>query len=395
MSGPGTILKKDLALAAGSVTFCLLMAEVGVRLFMDHPLRAHQTAINAAHVVRLGTMATSLHRPDPEIGWVLNPGAIRAPDRMVDPQGVVQYDVVYSVRDGHRITSADPHGGPALAAAGASFTFGRGLNDGDTWPWLLQERLPEYHVMNLAANGYGTDQALMSAERQIRKTPGQIRAVVLGFDDSQVEWNRSTQAWLLAIYPFSKPLFAVTTPERAEYRGQVKYWALGAPLVYSDLLMHLVNTTANRVYRIPSHQGARELTAALIITFARRFEALGTRLAVAVLPNGGDQSPLARGDRTFVIDRLKTAGIATLVPKFPTRANGELDVGELMLSAADKHPNRRYNNLLAEQIREFLDSAGLIDSPLNVRTAASAASKAVLGDSRPMPGRRHSTGSLQ
>jgi len=45
--------------------------------------------------------------------------------------------------------------------------------------------------------GYGTDQALLAAEREIaRSSTIAVRAVVLGFADFQIDRNRSTQTCL-------------------------------------------------------------------------------------------------------------------------------------------------------------------------------------------------------
>ena len=137
---------------------------------------------------------------------------------------------------------------PVVVAAGCSFSFGHGLNDEDTWPWLLQEQLPQYQVLNAAVMGYGTDQALLAAERQIRQHPAQ--AVVLGFGAFQIERNRAPQGWLVSIYPFSKPLFDVPSGQ-AGYLRQVRFWPRGVVGDNSNFFARFVNTLANRAYGIP------------------------------------------------------------------------------------------------------------------------------------------------
>ena len=352
---------KELLLVVGSLTVCLLLAEAGARIFLPSPARADRSAIVEANEIRKPSNRStfqSLHRPDPQIGWVLNPGSIQYRNRLVDPQGVVQYDVVYSVESGRRKTSASKPAGPELVAAGCSFTFGHGLNDRDTWPWLLQEGLPNYHVVNAGCMGYGTDQALLAAEREVRLNHARTHAVIFGFGDFQIERNRSTQGWLVTVYPFSKPLFALRSGE-AEYRRQVHFWAGGVAAQYSNLFGSLTNILANRINGIPSHEQARELTAALLTGFARRFRSLGVSFAVVVLPYFNDNSPLARADRQLIVERLKAAGIPTLVADFPRQPKGGLDVGEFMVSRIDRHPNRHYNLLLTSQLEPFLQSAGI------------------------------------
>lgn len=339
--------RREAALVAGSVIITFIVGEAASRLILPPAFRVDPSAV----------IRGRLHRPDPRIGWVLTQESLRFPHRLVDNQGNVQYDVVYSVEGGQRRTSEQPPAGPVLVAAGCSFTFGHGLNDRDTWPWLLQEKLPNYHVVNVGCMGYGTDQALLAAERQLLQAPGKTALVVLGFADFQIERNRSPQGWIVHVFPFSKPLFAIG-PDGVDYQRQVRFWSLGAA-DHSDLFAHIANTLANRVYRIPSHDGARELTAALITGFAKRFEALGARLAVVVLPYVDDRSPQSRDDLSFMVERLQIAGVPVLVPEFPRLPGGRFDVPRYMVSRIDRHPNREYNLVLTDQLHRFLEARGI------------------------------------
>lgn len=343
--------RPELWVCAGSVILSLLLGELAARRFLPPPFRVRPDGGTA--------LRRSLHRPDPVIGWVLSAEPLEYRHRLVDQDGVVQYDAVYSVVNGQRRTSAQPAAGPVLIATGASVTFGNGLNDQDTWPWLLQEQLPDYRVMNLASMAYGTDQALLAAERQALSSPGRTAAVVLGLDDLQIDRNRSGQAWMAFVYPFSKPLFAIR-PGGVEYKRQVRVWSVPF-LSNSDLVAHTLNILANRVYGVPaSHEEARQLTAALLGTFAKRFQALGVGFAVVVLPHADDQSPQSRADLTFLIENLHAAQIPTLIPDFPRFPGGKFDSQKFMLSSLDKHPNREYNRVLVEQLTPFLRSKGIV-----------------------------------
>jgi hypothetical protein len=134
----------------------------------------------------------------------------------------------------------------------------------------------------------------------------------------------------------------------------VRFWPGGALADYSNFFGRFVNTLANKASGVPSHDAARELTAALIQTYAKRFAAVGTRLAVAVLPYVGDNASQARADREFVIGRLEGAGIPIMTMMLPRGENDAIDVDEYMVSKIDRHPNRRYNQALVEQVVPFL-----------------------------------------
>lgn len=350
--------QKEWVLAGASAVISLLIAEAGVRRFMPEPARVNPQAIKKAIEVNHAAMR-SLHRADPQIGWVLSSDPVQFRHKLVDDSGALQYDVVYSVSGGRRVTSEHPPEGPAVITAGCSFTFGHGLNDRDTWPWQLQEKLPQYHVINSATMAYGTDQALMAAERQVQACPEHAAAVVLGFADFQIERTRSPQGWLVHVYPFSKPLFRERGGE-AEYQRQVRFWSAGILSDHSDLIAHALNTSANLAYGIPSHEQARELTASVISTYAARFQKLGTRLAVVVLPYIGDQSPQARGDREFVVRRLKQERVPVFVADFPRGADGGIEGRDFLVSRIDRHPNRRYNSLVAGQVESFLRAEDIL-----------------------------------
>lgn len=338
---------KDALLVTASIVVCLLVGEMGARWILPPPARFSPAPVFG-----------NLHRADPLLGWVVNPGIQSFHHRLDDKRGALQYDVVYSLTGGTRLTAKSTHDGAAVIAAGCSFTFGHGIKDEDTWPWRLQEGLPQYRVINASCMGYGTDQALMAAERQIQSS-GRAAAVVLGFGDFQIERNRSAQGWLVHTYPFSKPLFAMTA-DGAGYKRQVRFWSAGSVADHSDLLVHALNAFANRVYGIPSREQARELTAAIITTFAKRFQKLGVRLAVVTLPYLGDQFPPTRADREFVVERLRAQQIPVLEPDFPRGKDGGIEGRDFMVSRIDRHPNRNYNGLLSDQLLQFLRAKGVV-----------------------------------
>jgi len=354
---------KKVLLAVASILLAFFIGEVAARWLLPASYRWLPTHRPYAGVPGLSPpgnlpawgVGWVLSVPDPQIGWVLSPAPIEKQQHMRASDGS-STAIVYSINHGERRTSAQPPSGPVIVIAGDSSTFGYYLGDQDTWPWLLQERMPDYHIINVAAPGYGTDQALLAAERKVDSLPGQVRAVVLGFADYQLDRNRAPQSWLWTIYPASKPLFAPDAAGGVQYKGQVKYWSLGSLadsiIEHSVLLSRLANLIADRlVYRIEQHDGARQLTVALITEFARRFQSRGVRLAVVVLPYVGDHSPTSRADREAVVGQLRAAGVPTLAIDIPRLPDGRMRAEGFTVGM---HPNGRYNSLLADQLAPFL-----------------------------------------
>jgi hypothetical protein len=336
--------RKKALLAAVSLLISFTAAEVAARLVLPPPMQISTR--------RFWDPGGPKHVADPELGWIIEPGNTRYRFRAASQTGSV--DVGYSIEQGRRITSGRPATGPLLIAAGCSFTFGFGIEDQDTWPWLLQERMSGYRVVNLGTNGYGTDQALLAAERAASNPADPARVIVLGFGDFQVERNRSTQAMVYYPWPLAKPMFRVRG-DAVESVGLVRFWYPGTLLDHSQFIMHVANKLANVVNGVPDHAGARELTARLIVEFARRFEARGARLVVVILPHRGDQSRQGKDDNTFIVERLRAAGVPTLIPDYPRLPDGQLDRQRFLIPSDQLHPNRAYNVLLADQLARFLN----------------------------------------
>ena len=184
--------------------------------------------------------------------------------------------------------------------------------------------------------------------------------LIIDIADFQIERNRSPQGWLAVTYPFGKPLYQLER-EGLRRAGFVRFVSLGAALDWSAFLSHLMNKGASRVYRIASHDEARELTVRLITRFQSRLRSRGVRFGVVVLPAPDDFTAEARRDREVVAGALRRAEIPVLVPDFPRLADGRIDPKRFLVSTEDRHPNRLYSELLAEQVTRFLRDRLLYD----------------------------------
>src|SRR5262249_26695941 len=141
-----------------SVAFTFALGEIGARVLLPPPLRiSHRRFVDPP---------VPKHIADPVLGWTIPSQDAVYQFRVAGRNGSV--DASYTIQNGHRVTASHSMAGPIVIAAGCSFTFGLGVNDEDTWPWLLQERMPDYRVVNVGVNGYGTDQALLAAERELQ-----------------------------------------------------------------------------------------------------------------------------------------------------------------------------------------------------------------------------------
>jgi hypothetical protein len=134
----------------------------------------------------------AMYEPDPELGWRHRPGEHHQPPYA--PEGTPITTTFLA--DGSRLTGPPP-ASPAgtILLVGDSFTVGWAVSDDETYAWRLQARFPHAAVVNRAAAGYGTLQALIVLERTLPRLP-RPAIVLYGFLGHHEERNVATADWL-------------------------------------------------------------------------------------------------------------------------------------------------------------------------------------------------------
>lgn len=335
---------KTLVLTLAATLFTLAVGEVAARKILPPSYRI---------ISRKPSSMKAMPRfvPDADLGWVNSPDD--ATYHFVSRGRRGTTDAVYHLHGGFRDSSAVPANGPIIIAAGCSFTFGMGVNDEDTWPWMVQAQTPGYRIVNAATSAYGVGQALMRADWVIAHEPGKVRAVMLAFGDFQVERDRADQRDLLSLYPLSRPRF-VESGSGVRREGSVRFWTPGPVIERSALAMAIVNHVAEIGNKTPSLDDAAEIDARLIEDFAARSRAHNIAFGVIVLPHGSDTGPLSTRIRDFMVPRLRNAHIPTFVPEFPRDAEGKIDRPRYFIPSDDFHPNRDYNLIFSQSAHQSL-----------------------------------------
>jgi hypothetical protein len=158
--------------------------------------------------------------------------------------------------DGLRITHP-PRNKPAAADPkqiwifGCSFTYGLCLNDPDTYPWLLQERFPDFEVVNFGVGGYGTIQSLIQLKEALaagRKPPAVLIIAYVNLHDLRNCGFRSWRKGLIPHLELGETFFPHADLDR---EGNLQYayvkWDY-APLPFMDrcAFLHRLETAYNR-----------------------------------------------------------------------------------------------------------------------------------------------------
>jgi hypothetical protein len=234
---------------------------------------------------------------------------------------------------------------PEIWIFGCSFTYGWSLNDSETYPWLLQEKLPKYEIVNFGVNGYGTVQSLIQFKEALKQGNKPKIAVIAyaGFHDRRNTLVRQRRKELAA---WSK-LGVLLQPDarlngennftysmvKAEYREfpLMRFFAL------SNFLDNGYNRFEMKLYR--SH----EVSKAIIEEFNRVAEAKGVKLVVAGINSGSAK----------MLQELSQEGIAT------TDISVDLKIPSNNNLPHDSHPSAIANRQYAEKLEGFLQDTVL------------------------------------
>ncbi len=143
----------------------------------------------------------SVYQDDNLLGWRLIPGEhtfLPITSQARETQALVLQDGSRATYAPHHSRRLPPQGN--ILFVGDSFTFGDGLNDHETYPWLVQENLPEYSVHNFGVPGYGTCQIYKSLKLLLESGAYDNATIIYGMSAFHESRNVPTMlvAWQFA-----------------------------------------------------------------------------------------------------------------------------------------------------------------------------------------------------
>lgn len=225
---------------------------------------------------------------------------------------------------------------------GCSLTYGWSLNDQETFPWLLQERFPEYEVVNFGVDAYSTVQSLLQF-RQALESGRLPKMVVLAFASWHDERNIFSRNWQKAIGPYNKlgqldyPYARLDQNGNLNYyRGKVEFHEF--PLTRYSAFIYFIEQKYNKIEERYHH--IREVTKALLMEFA----ITGQEHKIPVIIAGITQSKGTREMLSFIQENgFKTVDISV-----------DLNIKENIDYPHDGHPNAKANKQYADKLEAFL-----------------------------------------
>ncbi len=221
---------------------------------------------------------------DPELGWRSRPGSHVFP--AYSPEGRETTMTITAGGARRTAAAAGAPGRPQALVVGCSFAQGWALDDQDSMPWRLQERLPEAEVVSFATGGYGTYQSLLLLERVL---PGMERAalVVYGFIPHHEKRNVAAASWLRTLLLYSRrsqaaPPFVTLTRDGGLARHPPTRW-LALPGRRFSAAVAAAETAWMRLAAARREVDRRQVTELLLLELDRLCRRHRARLLVALL----------------------------------------------------------------------------------------------------------------
>jgi hypothetical protein len=146
---------------------------------------------------RMDVDPSPFFRVDPKLGYRPQPGSYTVTYSKKEAKSWSKLRVNVRINaDGSRWTgnSADPNK-PSLFIFGDSLVFGEGVNDEQTFSFLLQQAMPNFNVRLFAAGGYSLSQAFLNFER-LRDQISDRDAIILGYADFYDKRHVVAPSWL-------------------------------------------------------------------------------------------------------------------------------------------------------------------------------------------------------
>jgi hypothetical protein len=221
---------------------------------------------------------------------------------------------------------------------GCSFTHGWALNDSDTYAWLLQERLPQYEVVNYGVSGYGTLHSLIQFRDALaHKKPKVAILAYASFHDSRNTFLRKRQKAVATwnnLGPLVQPYARLDDHGQLEIRmADVEYREF--PLMRKSAVAHLIEMTYDNyeAWRTPSDR----VTEAIISEMAKTAHDHGVRFVVALIAG-----------RATMLEYTRAQGIPSV------DMSVDLTLPENNNEPHDNHPSALANRHYADVLETFL-----------------------------------------
>lgn len=336
-----TLTLKAIALPLGSIVLVIYLligvAEFGLRL------AGYRSIPDFASWYVLVQPGGKMFMTHPTLGYRHLPGEFNV--TFFDGYSFHATHLSNTLRATHPIQSIQGNDSrPEVWIFGCSFTYGFGINDEETYPWLLQEQFPLVAVSNFGVSGYGTVQSLIQFQEAIQQghTP-QLAILAYGsFHDERNILSRERRNSIasqnrlgLLFHPYAR--LDSASPDGLRFgMGTVFYYRF--PLAHDSAFIALLDKAYGRVQErwLKDHEVSRRL----IRKFAAITQQHGTKFIVA----GINADEATHNMLVF----CKKEGILAIDIAV------DLTLRKYNVTEWDPHPNALANREYADRLADFI-----------------------------------------
>lgn len=282
------------------------------------------------------------HRVDPTRGWEKVPGSFR---NVRAGRTVV---ATHWSNDARATAERELSSDRRVVLLGGSFAYGFGLNDSETFAWLLKETTPDIEWLNLATSGYGTYQSLLTLERYFGNEELSPIIVIYGFNWFHERRNVAADPWQYAM-AYTSPGIRLSIPyvvlERGENLERKIHIYPDWPLKRVSAAVALAERAFNKLQISGRAERGPAVMRALLLEMNRLTRERGSRLLILVM-----------GARCDYFEFFEQANIEFVNCRPPTYSPE--------MSLSDGHPSARRNLHYAECLGSYLRQNELLDENL-------------------------------
>jgi len=325
------MFRKNLALLIFSVLMTLIGAEIGLRAMGYRPARLEKVKML---VDKEGKLLVS----HPTIGHANRPGEFTQ---------TTHTSYTWSANhlsNGQRLTQplraySDEYSKDQIWILGCSFTYGWSLNDDETYPWLLQKKLPNYDIANFGVIGYGTLQSFLQFRQALteqQKPKIAIIAYAAFHDERNINLrSRQKRFTITRVRPYA----VLNSDGDFTYLMSTPFHEF--PLMRYSALIHLLEKAYNRIEDRFYH--GHEVSKAIIRAFSDLCKKNEIQLIVAGIMNDSVT--------TSMLEYAKEQG------NFTVDISVDLDIKGNRNLPHDRHPSAIAHKQYAQKLEAFLASA--------------------------------------
>ena len=273
-------------------------------------------------------------------GWAHLPGEFKL--TVAGPYSFKVTHASNSLRITHPLDAKTSGNKKEIWIFGCSLTHGWRLNDAETYPWLLQQDLPDYEVVNFGVDGYGSVQSLIQLQESLKagKKPAIVVFAYAWFHDPR---NVLTRSWKKALF-INNRLGAVNYPY-GRMSADNKLVLCNDPLAYAGFPLLRYSALANLLDEqydasLEGSYRQHEVSRAVVDEFWNLCKSNGIEFVLA----GIYPDPLA----TEMLQSFNAKGAMTV------DISVDMTLPENANMPYDAHPSAVANKQFAQKLKAFL-----------------------------------------